>query len=316
MPGGVVSLELDNEFVRSDTLLFAIRSLYGWTFREYLPSQFGPHTAVEEFKLALSYVTIGRYLQLPQVALFAAQRGAELVSWSTIELATEFVLKCVVFSSQEGGSPVMNKLINSVVHFLVVNIPRDFVLDTSVGEFALPRLPVEARQAPASSSATPSDPQPSPIEPAPTTQAPSRLSKGSINPRLLQIRFGDLSIEAENGQGSNKQPESPRSNRAPTLNDTLLSRILLSLPFEMLKLVMENNPHMRQNVVHEVIQEREVRRMRALAKHSHVLGTFARPVSINDIRDYWCNNMGFREEVMSGDGAYLLHAWIHEEASP
>ncbi|KAJ4385343.1 hypothetical protein N0V85_008111 [Neurospora sp. IMI 360204] len=316
-PGGVVSLELDNEYVRSDTLMFAIRSLYGWTLRGFLPSHFPPRAVIEEFKLALSYITTGRYLQLPHVFSFAVHRGAELVCWPTIELATEFVLKSVVFSSQQEGAPVMTELIDSVLHFLAHNIPQDFVLDTSVGDFGFPRLPAETRQASAPPSVAPCDPQSSPNEPAPATQAPSRLSKGSINPRLLQIRFGDLSIGAENGQGSPKQAESHRSNRAPALNDTVLSRILLNLPFDMLKIVMENSPNMRQNIVNEVVQEREVRRMRALAKHTDVLGAFARPALVNDMRDYWYNNMGFKEEVFSGDGAYLVRTWIHgEEASP
>ncbi|EAA31305.1 hypothetical protein GE21DRAFT_8939 [Neurospora crassa] len=316
-PGGVVSLELDNEYVRSDTLLFAIRSLYGWTLRGYLPAQFPPRGVVEDFKLALSYITTGRYLQLPQVVSFAVHRGAELVCWPTIELATEFVLKSVIFSSQQEGVPIMTELIDSVLHFIAHNIPQDFVLDTSVSDFGFPRLPAETRQAAAPPSAAPRDPQSSSNEPVPATQAPSRLSKGSINPRLLQIRFGDLSLGAENGQGSTKQAESPRSNRAPALNDTILSRILLNLPFDMFKIVMENSPNMHHNIVNEVVQEREARRTSALAKNIDVLGAFARPALVNGMPDYWYNNMGFKEEVFSGDGAYLVRTWIHgEEASP
>ncbi|KAK3950293.1 hypothetical protein QBC32DRAFT_399610 [Pseudoneurospora amorphoporcata] len=315
-PGGVVSLELDNEYVRSDTLMFAIRSLYGWTFRGFLPSHFAPRAVIEEFKLALSYITIGRYLQLPHVISFAVHRGAELVCWPTIELATEFVLKSVIFASQQEGAPVMTELIDSVLHFLAHKIPQDFVLDTSVGDFGFPRLPARQASAPPA-AAPPYGPQSSPNEPAPATQAPSRLSKGSINPRLLQIRFGDLSLGSENGQGSTKQAESSRSNRAPALNDTVLSRIILNLPFDMLKIIMENSPNMRQNIFNEVVQEREVRRMRALAKHTDVLASFAEPALVNDMRDYWYNNMGFKEEVFSGDGAYLLRTWIHgEETSP
>lgn len=316
-PGGVVSLELDNEYVRSDTFMFAIRSLYGWTFRGYLPSQFPPRGVIEDLKLALSYITTGRYLQLPHVFSFAVHRAAELVCWPTVELATEFVLKSVVFPSQQEGAPAMTELIDSVLHLLAHNIPQDFVFDTSVGDFGFPRLPAEPRQASASPAAL-SDSHPSPSEPAHSTQAPSRLSKGSINPRLLQIRFGDLSLGAENGQGLTKQAESPRSNRAPLLNDIVLSRILLNLPFDMLKVVLENSPNMRQNIVNEVVQEREVRRMRALAKHRNIVARFARPLAIvSDMGDYWYNNMGFKEEVFSGDGAYLVRTWIHgEEASP
>ena len=316
-PGGVVSLDLDDEYVRSDAFMFAIRSLYGWTFGSFLPSQFPPRSAVEEFKLALSYISTGRSLQLVHVFSRAVHRSAQLVCWPTIELAIEFVLKSAIFFPQPEGAPVMTELTNSILHFLARNIPQDFVLDTSVDDLGIPRLPLETRQAPGPSSTVPRDPQPSRNEPAPTTQAPSRLSKGSINPRLLQIRFGDLSLGAENSQGSAKQGEHSRSNRAPAPNDTLLSRILLNLPFDMFKRVMETSPNMRQNIVSEVVQEREVRRSRALEKHADVLGASARPVPVNNMRDYWYNNMGFKEEVFSGDSAYLLHTWIHsEEASP
>ena len=318
-PGGVVSLDLDNDYVRSDALMFAIRSLYGWTLRDFLPSHFPPRTAVEELKLAFSYITIGRYLRIPHVFSFAVHRGAELVYWPTIELATEFVLKSVIFPSRQEVPLVMTELIDSVLHFLAHNIPQDFVLDTSVRGFGLPRLPVKTRQTSAPPSAAPSDPQSSPDQPTQATRAPSsRLSKGSINPRVLEIQFGDLSLGSENGQGSTKQAESSRSNRAPAPNDTVLSRILLNLPFDMLKIVMENSPNMRQNIVNEVVQERETRRMCALAEHTDVLGPLAKPPGlVNDMRDYWYNNMGFKEEVVSGDGAYLLRTWIHgEQASP
>ncbi|KAK3401794.1 hypothetical protein B0T20DRAFT_122779 [Sordaria brevicollis] len=316
-PGGVVSLEIDNEYARTDTFMYAVRSLYGWTFRGYLPSHYPPHGVVEDLKLALSHVTTGRYLQLPHIFSFAVHRAAELVCWPTIELATEFVLKSVAFPPTQEGALPMTELIDSVIHFLAHNIPQDFVLDTSVGDFGFPRLPTEPRQASAS-PAVPSDSQPSASEPAHGTQAPSHLSKGSINPRLLQIRFGDLSLGAENGQGSAVQAESPRSHRAPILNETVLSRILLNLPFDMLKVVLENSPNMCQSTVSEVVQEREARRMRVLAKHPDVLGRFARPPAmVNDMGDYWYNNMGFKEEVFSGDGAYLVRTWIHgEESSP
>jgi hypothetical protein len=158
-----------------------------------------------------------------------------------------------------------------------------------------------------------------------------RNPRVSSNLRLSQIKFGDISPD-EKGNAIPETSDKPPSRRAPTANDTILSRILLNLPFELLKRILEHphlaklggdlNPSFRLSIITDIVAERESRRLRALEKADPQLRAYqervenaAAPVVVGHMDDFWVNNMGFKEEVFPGDLPYLVHTWSHATSS-
>jgi hypothetical protein len=142
---------------------------------------------------------------------------------------------------------------------------------------------------------------------------------------LSQIKFGDIS-PSKNGCEPRESSEDARSPRVSTPNDAILSRILLNLPFELLKQILEHphlgkssgdfSPSSRQNLIADIIAEREYRRSKALEKADPRLRAYQErvesepsPPSVENMDDYWVSNMGFKEEVFSGDLPYLVRTW-------
>ncbi|KAK3303136.1 uncharacterized protein B0T15DRAFT_264814 [Chaetomium strumarium] len=333
-PGGVISLEINDGYMRSDVFWYSIRTLYGWSLADgILPTELRLRDVRDDFKTALSYVATARYLQLPWVHSVAVHRASRLLLWNTIEEAVRFISKVVVMSPRNDGFGVP-ELVDQVLAFLVHNFPADFVLDTSAANFGFPRLP-------------PSNPTPSKSN-APTaaygtsrgvhSRQPSKAQaqmpgnpRVSSNLRLSQIKFGDIS-PAESGHAVPDASDKPPARRAPTANDTILSRILLNLPFELLKQILEHphlaklggdlSPSFRLSIITDIVAERESRRLRALEKAEPQLRAYqervenaAAPVVVGNMDDYWVNNMGFKEEVFPGDLPYLVHTWSHATSS-
>ncbi|AEO64448.1 uncharacterized protein THITE_2110604 [Thermothielavioides terrestris NRRL 8126] len=334
VPGGVISLDVRDEYMRSDVFWYCLRSLYGWSLANgILPTELRLRDAKDDLKTALSYVVTARYLQLPWVHSVALHRASRLLFWNTIETAAVFVSKIAVMSPRNDGFGVA-ELLDQVLAFLVHNFPVDFVLDANAGDHGLPRLPP--------SSPVPGNPNAPTIAHGTTGPAHSRQpSKAqaqmprnprvSSNLRLSQIKFGDIS-PTKNGSVSPSPPSNGQSPRAPTPNDTILSRILLNLPFELLKQVLEHphlaklsgdlSPSSRQSMITEIIAERESRRLRALEKADPQLRAYqervenaAAPLVVRHMDEFWVNNMGFKEEVFPGDLPYLVHTWSQTASS-
>ncbi|KAK4126805.1 hypothetical protein N657DRAFT_653222 [Parathielavia appendiculata] len=318
MPGGVIFLEANDEYMRSDVFWYALRTLYGWSLADsILPHELALRDVRDDLKTALSYIATARYLQLPWVQSVAVHRASRLLFWNTIEVAVKFVSQVVAVSPRTDGFGV-SELLDQVLTFIVHNFPADFILDLSAGDYGLPRLPP--------SSTTPSN-QDNPTvangtsvglhsrQPSKTQAQMPRNPHVSSHVRLSQIKFGDIS-PSKNG----------RSARGPTPNDTILSRILLNLPFELLKQILEHphlaklsgelNPTARQSIITDIIGERESRRLRVLEKADSQLRFYQErvenatgPSVVGSMDDFWVNNMGFKEEVFPGDLPYLVHTW-------
>jgi hypothetical protein len=324
MPGGAIFLEANDEYMRSDVFWYSLRTLYGWSLADgILPTELPLRDVRDDLKTALSYIATARYLQLPWAQSVAVHRASRLLFWNTIELAVKFVSQIVAVSPRNDGFG-MSELLEQALSFLVHNFPADFVLDTNAGDYGFPRFPP--------SSTTPRNPNAPTIangtsggahsrRPSKNQAQMPRNPRVSSNLRLSQIKFGDIS-PAKNGQ-------SPRS---PTPNDTVLSRILLNLPFELLKQILEH-PHLakltgeltptaRQSMITEVIAERESRRLRVLEKADPQLRVYQErvenasgPLVVVHMDDFWVNNMGFKEEVFPGDLPYLVHTWSQTTSS-
>jgi len=323
-PGGVIFLEANDEYLRSDIFWYALRTLYGWSLADgILPTELPLRDVTDDLKTALSYIATSRYLQLPWVHSVAVHRASRLLFWNTIELATKFVSQIVAVSPRNDGFGI-SELLEQVLSFIVHNFPADFTLDVNAGDYGFPRFPP--------SSPTPRNPNAPPIANGTSGGLHSRQSsmsqaqmprnpRVSSNLRLSQIKFGDIS-PSKNGQ----------SSRALTPNDSLLSRILLNLPFELLKQVLEHphlgklsgelSPAARQSMITDIIVERESRRQRALEKLDPQLRIYQErvenatgPLVMENLDDFWVNSMGFKEEVFPGDLPYLVHTWSQPTSS-
>ncbi|KAL2016338.1 hypothetical protein VTK56DRAFT_3850 [Thermocarpiscus australiensis] len=329
VPGGVLFLEVHDEYMRPDVFWFSLRTLYGWSLADgILPTELRLRDARDDLKTALSYIATARYLRLGWVHSVAVQRASRLLFWNTIELAVKFVSKSAVTGSRNDRFN-LSELLDQVLAFIVQNFPVDFVLDNNAGDFGFPRLPPASApprnpNAPTIAHGTSGGPH---SRQASRTQAQMpRNSRMSSNLRLSQIRFGDIS-PSKYGNGPDGPLEKTQPSRIPTPNDTILSRILLNLPFELLKQILEHphlakssgelSPSSRQKIIVDIINERESRRLRALEKGDPQLRVYqervesaAAPLVVGHIDDFWVNNLGFKEEVFPGDLPYLVHTWI------
>ena len=147
-----------------------------------------------------------------------------------------------------------------------------------------------------------------------------RNHRASANLRLSNIQFGDLSLSAGEDGASAEPAVSSAPRRAPTHSETVLSRVLLNLPFAMLKQVLEHpafakNPT-AESITRAIVAEREVRRLRAMDKHHSELRFLQetversdKPLQVAQMGDFLVNSMGFKEEVFMGDAPYLVQTW-------
>ncbi|KAK4150651.1 hypothetical protein C8A00DRAFT_46007 [Chaetomidium leptoderma] len=324
MPGSAIFLEVSDEYMRLDVFWYSLRTLYGWSLADgILPTDLRLRDVRDDLKTALSYIATARYLQLPWVHSVAVHRANRLLFWNTIEVAVKFVSQIVAMAPRNDGFG-MSELVDQVLSFIVHNFPVDFVLDLDAGDYGFLRFPPSSPaqrnpNAPTIANGTSSglhSRQPSKNQ----TQMP-RHPRMSSNLRLSQIKFGDIS-----------PPRDGQVPSAPTLNDTILSRILLNLPFELLKRALEHphlaklsgdlNPASRQSIISEIIIERESRRLRVLEKADPQLRVYqdrvenaTGPLVVGNMDDFWINSMGFKEEVFPGDLPYLVHTWSQATSS-
>ncbi|KAF4637780.1 hypothetical protein G7Y89_g299 [Cudoniella acicularis] len=256
-------IESDDRFLRSDAFWMAMQRLYGGplldlgalagmsSFPNMHMTAPMPGIPADRFDLALGYAAAGNILQIPPVIARGVEIAGHFVSWPTLEKALDFALdggldsQWTLANNHESGrspstyGPAVNMLIHQALNFIIPAFPPNFDLDVSVGEF------MRSRRLPALVEERPSAP----------------------NPRLSFIKFGDHPTE-----------ESVRSTTSGSEIVTL-SKVLLNLPFHLLKYVLESprlgnvqgwaTTALRQKVMHAVIEEREKRRLNVY-RNSHL----------------------------------------------
>jgi hypothetical protein len=293
-------IESDDRFLRSDGFWMAAQRLYGGALLDFgaLAMQSMPNppwianmpgTPTDRFDLALGYAAAGQILQIPPVISRGAEIASHFVNWSTIEKALDFALDGGLDSSWTTNSqraqektpstygPAVDMLIHSALNFLITTFPAGFKLETTTGE------PLHTARLPFVQDARPA----------------------AQNPRLSSIKFGDHPSE-----------ESIRSTSS-TSTATTLSKILLNLPFHLLKYVLESSrlgnvqgwatTVLRQEVMHSVVEEREKRRRRVHA--STYISNVERTANAKE----W-EAVGWQESVESGSGneatPILTRSWV------
>lgn len=326
---GIVYLDIHDEYMRPDVFSYTFRSLYGWPLGDAgMPflSDLRPRDIRDDMKTTLSYVATARYLKLGSAYSISLERVTRLLCWDTIEPLVAFVVPiALVFDKDQDFNA--SELLDEITGFIVNQFPRDFVLDVNAVDSGFTRLPA--------TGALPRNPNAPPIAHSTPAGSHSRQSstnqaqtshgqRAQANARLSHIRFGDISLEDRNG--SPRPADAASSRRPPSLNETILSRILLNLPFELLKRILEH-PHLTKRsgddstatlhkLINDIVAEREARRLASLKPCNKQLDVLhqalkkaARPLQIEQLGDFFVNNMGFKEEVFSGDGPYLGRTW-------
>lgn len=248
--------------LRADAMWRAVKHVYGC---RYVPFPMGlqRESEVEKFHFALGYAAAGALLEVPHISINAMVEASRLLSWDTVEKGLEFVLRDSVIAPNRMDGPqpslfpqfqykhgiYVNELVEKIMMFIITNFPSNFVLDTSVDNPRYSRFPVSASEQSVTEVSSNN---------APVGQLSSRLS--SIN-----IRFGDMDLsETNNGRSQPAEQHHSDGYRAS------LSRILLNLPFEMVKFLLESNGvggvsgwqtvQDRRRVIPSVISQREARR--------------------------------------------------------
>ncbi|RDW71771.1 hypothetical protein BP5796_07805 [Coleophoma crateriformis] len=251
-------IETDDRYLRSDAFWMAVQRLYGGPLLDIgalgamnsasaaQSTSNMPGSPTDRFDLALGYAAAGHILQVPPVINRGVEIASHFVNWLTIEKALEFALDGGLDSqwTLEGGQapgtrspstygPAVNLLIHHAMTYIITSFPPNFEFDSSVSD------PVHIRRLPF----------------VPAERA------GVQNPRLSNIKFGD------------HLSEDPTRSKSSNSTNVILSKILLNLPHQLLKYVLESQRlgnvnawatiALREKVMHAAIEEREKRRMKA-----------------------------------------------------
>lgn len=325
----VLAVETNNKWVRSDAFYMSLQRLYGLPLLPVPPpvnnmnsGEFSEAGSTEErFDFALAYAASGKLLEWEPVLHRGCEIAAHLLDWQTIEKALEFALEGFVDNGTyesykyEVGSKI---LLHGIANFVINNLPPTFSLDATVQESATySRLPIDPGTKPKMATE----------EPVPVIVRGSQNPQGGKGHRhqLSNIQFGDLSLmEGTNGSAS----DTPKaSQQARPISHATLSRVLVSVPFGFLQMILEppgpmrangwTNAETRSRIVQEAVTEREARRNRVIdavldgrVRDSYPILQQLRAPEPRHL-DRW-GVLGWQEEVLShsnGEGPSLARRW-------
>ncbi|RKF79209.1 hypothetical protein GcM3_057003 [Golovinomyces cichoracearum] len=289
-----ILIESDDRFICTDGFFMALRRLYGNPLLDFgsmisigSARQHQRYTGTinsDRFNLALGYAASGHLLKMDVIVNRGCEIAGLTLHWTNLERALDFALdgglepQWRVHNWNPGSfratyGPCVNIIIVKVIEFVCHNFPANFQLNTTVSEAAF------------------------------DLRLPKILDQqsSSKNYRLSQIKFGDHLTE-----GSKQL----RIHHSPTV---ILSRILISLPWELLRYIFESSrlgdnlrsPILRHQILSSVVLEREKRRIKVF--ESHV------PNSERIKNQRW-GVVGWKEEVKEfcRDEKYpkLIRTWV------
>ncbi|KAK0981438.1 hypothetical protein LTR54_015033 [Friedmanniomyces endolithicus] len=289
----------DQHCIRTKPFIDCVRYLYGGpliALNEFIHSPFDPAAPIsneERMETVLQYVATAAWLRLPAVVNRAMNIALSLLHWDTLGAVLAFALDGGLgpsFAIEDGSElscassddslakpdgvgtpahdPYSTDLLHRLIAYTVHTFPPNFYLDASAPQLASsPRLP-----------------------PAPSTFQPDSLPASRSDPRLSQIRFGELSSEDH--------------KLVPAQITTTISSLLLSLPFPLLKAVLEHNMMVHQlgadtvaSIMRQVVAEREVRRKRALGARGTAAAAVGEQLERASEEDPAVRDLGFEERV-------------------
>ncbi|EMR69031.1 hypothetical protein UCREL1_3952 [Eutypa lata UCREL1] len=338
-----ITIESDDTYLRSDAWWLAVQRLYLHPLLN-LPPIVGnggngmdfAGDKTDRFEFCLGYAAAGHLLEIQDVLIRGLQIAADLLNWVTIELALGFVLEGTTqrhtdYGLEQDGTdgsfvdleygygPGTKILMDAIMNFLVNAFPSNFELDANVSD------PTNYARIPAVPSVN--------TVPSPRGTLPPAIARGS-NPRnaskptrLGSIKFGDLPATFPD--------DGPAPQREPAKCSPALSRILLNLPFDELRVVLTsessgvsgwNSAQDRYHVVADVVAAREARRLRAVdAVRAGAIPQFLeiqKRLSAqrrHAVVELW-DVLNWQEEVIHPRGAEvvprLVRKWIPQFSAP
>lgn len=253
-----VHVQLKGNYIRIGPFLEAVKYIYGGPLPPFDMFGAGGASAEDRMELALQHIATGAWLNIAPFAHRGVEVSASLLNWETVPQALGFALegglapiwpiedgseeKISTCSSDDsfnkpeaGGSPTYDPFSSGLLHraidFTVQQLPPNFYLDSTAPQLA-------------------ACPRLPPFQPA-------HESKSSrSDPRLSKIRFGEVPAD---------------DHQRPSFATTTVSSILLSLPFPLLKFLLEHpvlsnrlGAETVASIMRQVVNEREVRRQKAL----------------------------------------------------
>ncbi|GAB7362041.1 hypothetical protein MBLNU230_g2075t1 [Neophaeotheca triangularis] len=300
-----IHVALQGRFQSAEALKESVRFLYGGPLLQMplvSPLEPGNHERVET---ALRYLATGAYLQADQIA----QRGMEitlaLLYWDTLPNAVAYAFEHGIstFWQNQGGVEQLKdrndflrqpewteesisniyqvQFQQRLLDWIIHYFPTDFYLDTSQSQMEI-------------------------LPRLPSLPATHQRKNSQADPRLSKIRFGDM--EADN-------------LARPHIGITALSSLLLSLPFPVLKGLLEHWVLAQRlgfetvaSIMRSVVNEREKRRKQAL------LAWIADSAVDHTAKTNAVQTMHWEENVVISDqtrsGCRLVRRNISMELSP
>lgn len=266
-------LRIHGKWASMDACYLALQHLYGHPLFAPPPNRLVESDGLQQMgsssdriKFALAYAAAGHLIGCEPVLRRGCEISAGLVDLETMEVALEFALEGFRdmgvyddFKYQDGSRIILH----SIVSCLAANIPQGFTLDTMSDKHApYTRLPIIAL----------------PPSPAVNDTASPVIARGHSGAHLRNssrshagIQFGDLSLAS----GENNAPfATPRVSQQCPVAFSVISRVLLNLPFAHIKMFLDalpmaapgNMPYIEfgYRIMDEVIRERERRRVQIL----------------------------------------------------
>ncbi|KAJ0109778.1 hypothetical protein J7T55_004328 [Diaporthe amygdali] len=310
-----IRISSDDPYLRADSMWRAIKHVYGF---RYVPmGKIAPdNSEIEQFHFVLGYAAAGALLEIPHISINAMGEASKLLSWDTVEKGVEFALRDSAIVLNRMDVPqgrlfpqfqyrhgiYVNELVERIMMFIITHFPNNFTLDTMVDDPRYTRLP------PTSSARETKGP-----EMANNIRVPPQISSRKSMPR-----FGDLEPD-EDSYGQVVSHQEPFEHAAA------LSRILLNLPFEMVKFLLESNSiggvsgwqtaQDRRRALPHVIAARENRRLRFVSdfmagRHEGPdPGAALRSQEPQLLEGVW-NSVCWRERfVLNGDAPIIERVW-------
>jgi hypothetical protein len=278
-----IIMEIDDSYLRSDAWWTAVQRLYLHSLLQPPPMLGNSGNPMDyagdkadRFAFCLGYAAAGHVLAMPDIKVRGLEIAANTLLWETVEAGLGFVLEGTIQRHYDrsadpedanlpsaylefGYGPETKILLGAILSFLVNEFPTNFELDCSVLDTPkITRIPMSA-----ATTTSPTPTRTNEIAPAiargTTTRHPPKQT------RLSTIKFGDLPVAYPD--------DGTLPHREPAKCSSILSRILLSLPYDELCQVLTstdlgvsgwNTAHDRYHAVVDVVREREARRLRAV----------------------------------------------------
>ncbi|KAI7331751.1 hypothetical protein KC315_g4987 [Hortaea werneckii] len=258
-----VDVLLKGRYLSTRAFTDSMRYLYGGPLQslDQLRQPAGPDmypSNEQRMELALQHIATGAWLRVPVIASKSLDIASSLIHWDTIPTLLAFALEgglSPIWTIDDGSEdrsstsssddsfsrpdtlgrpthdPYSTQLLHRMIDFIVHLLPPNFYVDSSASQLTT-----------------------CPRLPSMPHKHEGKSSRS--DPRLSKIRFGEVPAE---------------DHQRPSPATTTISSLLLSLPFALLKCILEHDllamklgPDTVASIMRQVIAEREARRKKVL----------------------------------------------------